>query len=170
MFFLKKNAEVTPMEGTGVNASDKNAKNSGTADEKRITDFQLSINNCTAEDTVFRGILKKHSAILTCSAEHEYYDLKKQKHISESRILSRKKGGRAFLMQLRQLLDRAEIEKWDGFDGAAPKDVLDGSSMTFLAHGADGSEISASGNNNFPKNYHTFESELYKLAEKSGKK
>lgn len=83
---------------------------------------------------------------------------------AESRNVIRKiDGGEDVLCRLNDLFEACRIQKWAGFCGSNPSGTLDGSSMSFEAVLADGTKISASGTNNFPKNYHEFAKTLHRL-------
>ncbi len=72
-------------------------------------------------------------------------------------------GNNTLYQKVCTLFGTCRIDLWAGFRGDNPPDVLNGSSMGFTAVLADGTEIAASGRNNFPKNYRTFTDALNKL-------
>ena len=127
-----------------------------------ITEFKLSINNCTAEDTVYEATISSHGATLTYLTEREYYDLKSKSHKADRHIIN-SVSGKKIKAALEQLIKECDILKWDGFDGPNPPDVLDGSSMNFKAKHSDGRTVTAYGSNNFPANYNTFANGLNKI-------
>jgi len=66
------------------------------------------------------------------------------------------------LDELGELAGKYRVDRWDGFD-KNKKPVRDGSSFTLTIVLADGSTISAHGNNAFPKNYPEVLSAIQKL-------
>ncbi|MGN1350456.1 MAG: hypothetical protein ACI4VM_05620 [Anaerovoracaceae bacterium] len=63
-------------------------------------------------------------------------------------------GGPELLSEIQSLFAEAGITSWDGFAGACPPGVMDGSSFSFTCTLTDGRTIQASGTNNYPKNYY----------------
>jgi len=68
-------------------------------------------------------------------------------------IIREKVYGPEVLKALQNILGEQKVLSWNGFSGKNPPGVLDGTSMSFEMKLADGSIVSASGSNNFPKNY-----------------
>ena len=66
------------------------------------------------------------------------------------------------LQALALLVQRYDLEAWDGFSGYDP-DVLDGESFSLTIQFADGGEISANGSNAFPPDYAAASHELAAL-------
>lgn len=64
--------------------------------------------------------------------------------------------------QVREILERYEVGNWNGFRGNDSM-VLDGSSFSFYVSFTDGTSISASGTNAFPRNQRKVFSELSTL-------
>ena len=62
-----------------------------------------------------------------------------------------------------ELLNMAEVMKWDGFHGKHPKGVLDGIMFGFTAEVNDGRVIKADGSQNFPKGYRDFERRISEI-------
>lgn len=54
------------------------------------------------------------------------------------------------------ILNECKAGKWNGFHGAHPKGVLDGTMFNLTASVNGGKKLKASGSQNFPKNYGTF--------------
>lgn len=69
------------------------------------------------------------------------------------------------LEQLGELAGTYRVDRWDGFD-KSNKRVMDGSSFTLSITLADGSTISAHGNNAFPENYSDVSSAVQTLYSK----
>ena len=68
----------------------------------------------------------------------------------------------ALMDQAREILERYEVGNWNGFRGSDSM-VLDGSSFSFHVSFTDGTSLSASGTNAFPKNQKKVFSELSTL-------
>ncbi len=66
------------------------------------------------------------------------------------------------LDRAREILEKNGVGTWNGFHETDPT-VLDGSGFSLSVLFADGTRISASGNNCFPENYASFRSELEAL-------
>ena len=65
--------------------------------------------------------------------------------------------------QMVQLLNDCHMLAWDGFHGAHPKHVLDGTMFRLNATVNGGRTIHADGSQNFPKHYRDFTDGLYAL-------
>lgn len=72
-------------------------------------------------------------------------------------------GGEDLLKEVQHLLGEADIVSWDGFAGANPPDILDGTSFTFECVLSDGRKISAHGSNNFPDSYSKLHRALFEM-------
>lgn len=62
-------------------------------------------------------------------------------------------GDEQLLTEVQTKLGALGVRGWDRFVGNSPKDVLDGTSFSFMCTMTDGTTIQASGSNNFPYNY-----------------
>lgn len=62
-----------------------------------------------------------------------------------------------------QLLNSCGILSWDGFRGAHPKDVLDGTMFRFEAVVNGGRTVRAGGSENFPPSFRDFTGGLYRI-------
>lgn len=69
-------------------------------------------------------------------------------------------GGEALYMYLAGLVRSCGVSGWDGFRGTNTH-VLDGKMFSFKAKLSDGTSVSASGSNAFPKHYREFFNGLY---------
>ncbi len=56
-------------------------------------------------------------------------------------------------LRVLELMDRCKLLSWDGFCGAHPKGVLDGTMFSLSAVVNDHQKIRASGSQNFPKHF-----------------
>ena len=77
-------------------------------------------------------------------------------------------GGETLYMYLAGMMHACNVPGWDGFRGKNPPGVLDGTMFSFEAKLADGSNVTASGSNNFPKRYSTFWDSLYSVVSIAG--
>lgn len=66
------------------------------------------------------------------------------------------------LEQLEEIAQRNHLEKWNGFH-KTNKQVLDGNSFSLMLRMTDGTQISAYGNNSYPKGYGEAEKEILAL-------
>ncbi len=62
-----------------------------------------------------------------------------------------------------KLLNDCNVLAWDGFHGAHPKGVLDGTMFSLTAVVNDGQRIRAEGSENFPPHYREFMSALREM-------
>ncbi len=113
--------------------------------------FKLTENSCTADDMVQEGIFTDNGVTLKSYLSRPGYSPggRGDKVVMINTIT----GGDELAKEVRALLASCNARKWNGFHGNNPPGVLDGSSMRFEAELADGSTISASGTNNFPRGY-----------------
>lgn len=61
------------------------------------------------------------------------------------------------------LLNACKVANWDGFYGAHPKRVKDGTMFHFTLDLGEGCVLSATGSENFPKHFHEFTSGIRAL-------
>ena len=73
--------------------------------------------------------------------------------------IENKKYHKVYLKEIMELINKYEIEKWDGFNQYDP-DVLDGTSFSLKIKYRDGRVIYARGENSFPEHYHDFYNEF----------
>ena len=62
-----------------------------------------------------------------------------------------------------QLLNDCKILAWNGFHGAHPRFVKDGTMFSLEAIVNDGAKIRADGSENFPRHYRDFTNALYEM-------
>ena len=131
-------------------------------DPIEFSHFILSSQGMSAESTVYEGTKTEDGAILEYYIETSVWDSEKNESIELKIMINKVSGGKEFYDELSALLGNCRIDTWDGFKGTNSK-ALDGSSMNFSAELLDGSNISASGTNNFPSNYGTLSNTLYDI-------
>ena len=68
------------------------------------------------------------------------------------------------------LLNDCRLISWDGFHGAHPRGVLDGTMFSLKAVVNEGRVIKAEGSQNFPKRYREFTDGLYGILSEADKK
>ena len=62
-----------------------------------------------------------------------------------------------------ELLNECGVSAWDGFNGAHPRNVKDGTMFRFEANINGGKIIKAEGSANFPRNYGQFTSRVHEI-------
>ena len=124
----------------------------------RVIWFRLSENNCTCIDYVLEGSLQHEVSLASYTQQCGGYS-------SDDKHLIYEVSGEEFRTRLSEIIEKADIISWDGFNGYN-SDILDGSSMHFEALLSNGERIYAYGNNCFPKTYHSFVEDLRKLVER----
>lgn len=80
-------------------------------------------------------------------------------------VKEKKKLDNKTASEIIELLDRLDIYSWDGYK-ETDEEVLDGKGFTLFVTMADGTNISASGDNCFPENYQEFEDAIRSFMEK----
>ena len=121
-----------------------------------FTSFRISEQDTSAIHDVYEATrtqdgvqLLHYDALYSWSDEtHDYAETRE----NETAI----NGGEALYMYLAGLVQTNRVPDWDGFQGANPPHVLDGTMFEFEAVLADGTTVRASGSNNFPKHYREF--------------
>ena len=69
-----------------------------------------------------------------------------------------------------RLVNNCDVLRWDGFHGAHPRGVLDGTMFRLTATVNGGRQIFADGSQNFPKHFHDFEDGLRALLDRADAK
>lgn len=138
--------------GAGGTIPPENPENTEPMDFQFIS---LTENNCSAIEEVFE-IEKTESGVKLSKI---YLNISND----ERQVVREINGDKTLLRNIQEKLGDYGVEKWDGFHGANPPDILDGSSMSFNCTMSDGRKLSASGSNNFPKNYGAVRSYFYDL-------
>lgn len=108
--------------------------------------IRLVENNCSAINSVLEVEKTEDGVRLIRAYENMSMD-------DERTVVREINGDKELLGEIQKTLGGYGVESWDGFRGANPPHILDGSSMSFECTMADGRELSAYGSNNFPKNY-----------------
>ena len=125
--------------------------------------FSLSESGMSAQSYVYEGHKTETGVHLEHFIRSEYWDNTVSGNVEQRTVIRAIDGDDALYQKVCTLFGACRIDQWADFRGDNAPDVLDGSSMGFTAVLADGTEITASGRNNFPKNYRTFTDELNKL-------
>ena len=126
-----------------------------------ITSFEIiTLHTSGMRHTAIYEIIPKESG-----AEISEYSIR-YSHSEKERILERQVV--IDLQRVLKLLNDCRILSWDGFSGAHPKGVLDGTMFTFEAIVNDGQKIYADGSQNFPKHYRNFTDGLYQFLQEEG--
>ncbi|MCR5743516.1 MAG: hypothetical protein K6F92_07350 [Lachnospiraceae bacterium] len=126
-----------------------------------VTSFELLENNCSAQEEGYAYSFDGDKAVLrSIIRTSDYVD---SEYVNTDRVVNAVEGGRELAETVNALFKQNRVNKWNGFVGNNPPGVLDGTTMNFDAKLLDGSKISASGSNNFPKNYRVFRNGLYDL-------
>lgn len=135
-------------------------------DNKPLTveNFRLSINTMMAYDFVYAGHKTDTGFYLEYFLSNRHWDNSICDYVENKNIVHAIDGDQAFYEEICQLFTECRVDKWDGFSGSNPPDVLDGSMMGFNATLCDGTTIQAHGSNNFPKNYGALESRLHVMS------
>ena len=118
--------------------------------------FRLSESGMAAGAEVYEGWRTDTGAHLEYYYQTGYWDDAKGEEVDRKNMIHAIDGDEAFYRELCELLGNCRIDKWEGFSGANPPGILDGSSMSFEAVLGDGKQIYAYGSNNFPGNYGKF--------------
>lgn len=155
---IETNVERTG--GAGMGENNKPGKPEGMGD---IISCKLTINNCEANDHVYEAVIAKDKCSLEYYDRSEYWDSEQSKSVEMKDSIFNKTGDAKLAKALEELFVRSQVYTWNGFVGTSPEGVLDGSSFSFEATLSDGSTISASGSNNFPKGYGELKEGLYNL-------
>lgn len=108
---------------------------------------------------------------MRCTEEYEIIRKGTEAEVSEYGIRYNGSGKERFLEkqvicsadEIIELLDKCRVLLWDGFHGAHPKGVLDGTMFTFEAVVNDNIKVQAEGSQNFPEHYRDFVNELYEI-------
>ena len=81
----------------------------------------------------------------------------------EDCIVFRTEGDEAFTARLLEILNDCKVGQWNGFSGPNPKGVRDGTMFDMNGYVNDHVRFSASGSNNYPKEYREFKNALKAL-------
>lgn len=108
--------------------------------------IRLVENNCSAINSVLEVEKTEDGVRLVRAYENMSMD-------DERTVVREINGDKELLSEIQKTLGGYGVESWDGFRGANPPDILDGTSMSFECTMSDGRKLSAYGSNNFPKNY-----------------
>ena len=119
--------------------------------------------NCSAQNAVYEGCKTEDGVHLEYYMSSNDWDNELSCFVESRDIIRSVDGDENLYREVCALFGNCRIDEWAGFRGANPPDVLDGSSMSFSAVLADGTEIEASGSNNFPKNYQTLRAGINRL-------
>ena len=125
--------------------------------------FKLTENNCSAQNAVYEGCKTEDGVHLEYYMSSNDWDNELSCFVESRDVIRSVDGDENLYREVCALFGNCRIDEWAGFRGANPPDVLDGSSMSFSAVLADGTEIEASGSNNFPKNYQTLRAGINRL-------
>lgn len=117
--------------------------------------LKLTENNCSAIVEVLEAEKTNNGIRLTRAYENISND--------ERTVVREINGDEALLNEVQTKLGQLKVEKWNGFKGSNPPDILDGTSMNFECTMSDGSRITAYGSNNFPKNYNEVHRYLFDM-------
>ena len=126
-----------------------------------VVNFELSVNNCSAELEVYLGEMNEEGGKVVSLVRRSRYG--ENGYIDEDKPFGKISGGSEFTKKMAKLFSDCNVYGWDGFHGANPPGVLDGTSMSFKAEFSDGSRVSASGSNNFPAGYHVLKNALAEM-------
>ena len=125
-------------------------------DPLEFESFRLSESGMAAGAEVYEGWKTETGAHLEYYYQIYYWDGTKEEQVDRKNMIRAIDGDENFYRELCALLGNCRIDRWEGFAGANPPGILDGSSMSFEAVLGDGKQIYANGSNNFPGNYGKF--------------
>lgn len=154
---IKNNFEITRKNNIAPD-------NGGTSSVKGDVDFESFIfkeSGMAAVEDVIAGYRTEDGIRLVMGCE--YY----AREDGKLQIAREITGGEDLLKEVQHMLGEADIISWDGFAGANPPDILDGTSFTFECVLSDGRKISAHGSNNFPSSYSKLHRGLYYMLYKA---
>lgn len=132
-------------------------------------DKSVEFDNFRIELSQMRGIEIYTAQRTTTGVKLEYYMPNRQYNeqtgeYDETKMYLRViKGDQQLYEEICQWLSEYKVKRWDGFHGANPIGLRDGTMMTFEAVMSDGERIYAHGSNNFPRHYKDFENKLVEL-------
>lgn len=135
-------------------------------DPMDFTSFTLSERGMAAQSSVYEGYKTENGVHLEYYLSSIYWDETAKKDIEEREVVRAVDGNDALYREVCALFGNCRIDEWNGFSGANPPDILDGSSMSFEAVLADGTSVTAYGTNNFPANYSTFAKAIHNIITK----
>ena len=125
---------------------------------------------CDKKIESFESVVLKTSGMRSRSV----FEIKQkdgEAEISESRLVCREGGGtglvplkavRRSTAEVLELLNKCGLLEWNGFNGAHPHGVNDGTVFELCAVVNGGERISANGSQNFPNHYSELSEWLYK--------
>lgn len=147
-------------------SSKRNTKHNGNehygGSPMEFESFKLEQANMTAERYVYEGHKTENGVHLEYYIRTEMWDDKTLENVECRKVVRSIDGDEELFQKLCALFGNCRIGEWAGFHGRDGQ-ALDGSSMSFEAVLADGTEVNAGGSNSFPRNYAAFTQELRKL-------
>lgn len=137
----------------GKDPDDGNENDASGREPLLFEKFCFSMNGMSAGSEIVEGV-KTESGGLHLAYYHllSYYN--GDENISRKNMIAEIDGGRDLYEETADMFGRYGVVKWNGFLGPNPPRILDGWTGSFDAELSDGSHISASGSNNFPKTYY----------------
>ena len=140
---------------SGGKAPDGENENNASCKEPLLFEkFCFTMNGMSAVSEIVEGA-KTENGGMHLAYYHllSYYN--GAENICEKNVIAEIDGGRELYEETAGLFGRYGVVKWNGFCGPNPRGLLDGWTGSFKAELSDGSHISASGSNNFPKTYYS---------------
>lgn len=123
---------------------------------EKITSFEIvTLHTSGMRFTTDYEIVMKNGEAEVSRYGIRYSQNKNERILEERAVISEKEA--------LGLLNDCCVLSWDGFHGAHPRGVLDGTMFSFKAIVNDGKTITAEGSQNFPKRYRNFTDGLYKI-------
>lgn len=132
-------------------------------DSMEFESFNLTMTGTMAHSDVYAAQKTEGGVHLEHYIETSMWDDALARSVDIRHTIREIDGDEALYKELCAIFGNCRIDKWAGFRGENPPEVLDGSSMSFNAVLADGTKVDASGSNNFPKNYRIFVQEIQQL-------
>lgn len=178
----KKENNPSQTEGTSGEGTKKDEDNTKGNTENHNEDMDDEDSNMSEEGEGSEGGIKMNTAgakidyfeiILNGGFSGEFFDYKIKRedgklYLTYEDVDTRTKGGikreieEEVAEKLREIYDRLEVEKWNGFDKAA-EGVFDGQSFLLAIGFSNGEYLSAKAYHLFPKNFWEFRDEITEL-------
>lgn len=145
----------------------KNKSSNYGGDPMEFTSFKLTESGTTAQNYVYEGYITDSGVYLEYAVTESFWNQETNEYTEHRAVIRSVDGDKELYQKICEIMGNCRVNTWKGFHGANPGDVLDGSSMSFEALLADGTEITASGSNHFPENYGIFKNALHECMNKA---
>lgn len=117
--------------------------------------FRVSEQDTTAQHDVYEAVRTENGVRLSHFLAEYNWSYEADDYVETRLDETVVDGGEALYMYLAGLFRTCGVEKWDGFRKSDPR-ILDGRMFAFEAELADGTKVTASGSNAFPRHFREF--------------